>query len=105
MQNVNAAKLPQGDPLMFFVKLQGCNLYTSDFVFVPQFTRCSVVLRDRERGRQMRYSIVGGRFAHGKNKVGRRLDIFRIMDYDAWIVEARPASGAFLATPWTGISK
>jgi uncharacterized protein YbjT (DUF2867 family) len=49
-----AAKLPHGDPLMFLVKLQGCNLYTNDFVFVPQFTRCSVVLRDREHGRQMR---------------------------------------------------
>jgi hypothetical protein len=105
MQNVNAAKLPHGDQLLFFVKLQGCNLYTNDFVFVPQFTRCPVVLRDRERGRQLRYSIVGRRFARGKNKVGRRFDIFRIMDYDAWIVEVRPASCAFLATPWTGISK
>jgi hypothetical protein len=51
MQNVNAAMLPHGDPPLFFVKLQGCNLYTNDFVFVPQFTRCSVVLYDREHGR------------------------------------------------------
>jgi hypothetical protein len=49
-----AAKLPHGDPLMFLVSLRDCNLYTNDFVFVPQFTRCSVVLRDREHGRQMR---------------------------------------------------
>jgi hypothetical protein len=49
-------KAAYGDPPLFFVKLQGSNLYTSDFVFVPQFTRCSVVLCDRERGRQMRYS-------------------------------------------------
>jgi hypothetical protein len=31
----------------------------------------------------MRYSIVGRRFAHGKSKVERRLDTFRIIDYDA----------------------
>ena len=35
----------------------------------------------------------------GKNKVERRLDIFRIVDYDDWIVETRPPSCAFLATP------
>jgi hypothetical protein len=68
MQNVNAAKLPHGDPLLFLVQLQGCNLYTNDFVFVPQFTRCSVVLCDRERGRQMRYSASAGASHMGKTK-------------------------------------
>ena len=39
MQNVNAAKLPHGDPPLLFVKLQSCNLYTNNFVFVPPFIR------------------------------------------------------------------
>ena len=60
----------------------------------------------RSRTRSPNAIFYGGmRFAHGKNKVERRLYIFRIIDYDAWIAEARPASCAFLATPWTGISK
>ena len=73
MQNVNAAMLPHGDPPLFLVKLQGCNLYTNDFVFVLQFTRCSVVLRDRRTRSPNARVDVGRRFANGKNKVGMRL--------------------------------
>src|SRR5580693_8749994 len=48
--------------------LREIKLYTNDFVFVPQFTRCSVVLRDRERGRQMQYSTSPGASHMGKTK-------------------------------------
>ena len=58
---------------MFFVKLQGCNLYTNDFVFVPQFTRCSVVLRDRRTRSPNGRVDVGSASPMGKTKSDRGL--------------------------------
>ena len=69
----HAAKPPCGDLHLFRVKLPNCNLYTKKCVFVPRFTRCSVVSRlRRTRAQTCACTRSSGARLRGRGKKARR---------------------------------